>query len=181
MNLVQKWSSREYPLPERLIILLVPGLLLLILIPYVLLVSMPRLDSAIELPRINIGFWNPLLGATLVILGLFFAWRSISDQLFRAKGTPLPMIPTQKLLITGPFRLCRNPMTLGTILAYLGLAFWAGSIFSLALVLIIAALLILYLKLLEERELEIRFGQEYLEYKQSTPFLIPCIAGKKKE
>jgi len=28
-------------------------------------------------------------------------------------------MPTQELLTEGPFRYCRNPMTLGTILAYL--------------------------------------------------------------
>jgi len=32
-----------------------------------------------------------------------------------------------------------------------------------------------YIKLIEEKELIERFGSEYLEYKQKTPFLIPRI------
>jgi protein-S-isoprenylcysteine O-methyltransferase Ste14 len=180
MNLFRKWSSREYPLPVRLVVLLLPGILLVFLIPYLLLVTLPQLDSRIGLPRVDIGVGNPILAGLFVALGLFLAWWSIGDQLFRAKGTPLPVMPTQILLIKGPFRLCRNPMTLGTILAYLGLAIWAGSIFSLVLVLIIAVLLILYLKLLEEHELELRFGQEYVEYKKNTPFLIPRFTRKEK-
>jgi len=32
-----------------------------------------------------------------------------------------------------------------------------------------------YIKLVEEKELEARFGEEYREYKRKTPFLIPKI------
>jgi protein-S-isoprenylcysteine O-methyltransferase Ste14 len=181
MKHYKKWSSREYPLPVRLFALLVPGVLLVILIPYLLLVSFPRLDFAIGLPHINLGIGNSILGAILVTLGVFFAWWSIGIQLFKAKGTPLPVMPTQSLLTSGPFQYCRNPMTLGTILAYFGVSFWSGSIFSFILVILIATLLILYLKKVEEPELEMRFGQEYLEYKKGTPFLIPRIPGKLKD
>jgi protein-S-isoprenylcysteine O-methyltransferase Ste14 len=156
-----------------MVILLIPGFLLVLLIPYLLLITLPRLDVVLGFPRIMLGVANLILGVTLVALGLFFAWWSIGDQLFKASGTPLPVMPTQKLLIRGPFRLCRNPMTLGTILAYLGLALWVGSISSIILAIVIAGLLILYLKLVEERELEMRFGQDYLNYKLRTPFLIP--------
>jgi len=33
--------------------------------------------------------------------------------------------------------------------------------------------ILIYIKLVEEKELEQRFGVEYLEYKRRTPFLIP--------
>jgi len=33
--------------------------------------------------------------------------------------------------------------------------------------------ILIYIKLFEEKELEERFGPEYLEYKRKTPFLIP--------
>ena len=181
MNLFRKWSSREYSLPLRLLALIIPGFLLVFLIPYLLLVSLLRLDVLAGFSRIDISIGNLLAGVVLVTCGLFFAWWSIGDQLFVARGTPLPVMPTQRLLITGPFRYCRNPMTLGTILAYLGLAIWVGSIFSLVLVLIIAILLVLYLKTIEEHELEMRFGQDYLDYKKSTSFLIPRSPGKQKE
>jgi len=41
-----------------------------------------------------------------------------------------------------------------------------------------AALLIAYLKLVEEKELQLRFGSEYVEYKQKTPFMIPIKLGR---
>jgi protein-S-isoprenylcysteine O-methyltransferase Ste14 len=33
----------------------------------------------------------------------------------------------------------------------------------------------MYIKFIEEKELEARFGQEYSEYKKRTPFFIPKI------
>jgi protein-S-isoprenylcysteine O-methyltransferase Ste14 len=31
------------------------------------------------------------------------------------------------------------------------------------------------LKIYEEKELELRFGESYLDYKRNTPFLLPSI------
>ena len=110
-----------------------------------------------------------------MLLGFTYALWSIIAQLTRARGTPLPMLATQKLLITGPFKQCRNPMTLGTILLYSGIGILLESISALIVVFLFSTLLIIYLKQVEERELEARFGEEYLAYKKETPFLIPKI------
>jgi protein-S-isoprenylcysteine O-methyltransferase Ste14 len=114
----------------------------------------------------------------LLLPGIFFALWSIYAQMARARGTPLPMVPTQELLIDGPFKLCRNPMTLGTILMYLGISILVGSITSTLFVVILAALLLAYLKGIEETELEARFGQAYRDYKASTPFIWPRIFSR---
>jgi protein-S-isoprenylcysteine O-methyltransferase Ste14 len=45
----------------------------------------------------------------------------------------------------------------------------AGATISLSL----AAVLIAYLKLLEEPELADRYGAPYLAYKRATPFIVP--------
>jgi protein-S-isoprenylcysteine O-methyltransferase Ste14 len=64
-------------------------------------------------------------------------------------------------------------MTLGTAIFYLGIALWLGSLSALGLGLVYPVGILIYIKLVEERELEERFGSEYLEYKRRTPFLIP--------
>ncbi len=67
-------------------------------------------------------------------------------------------------------------MTLGTIIAYGGIAVWIGSITSVVFVAVFAAILIGYLKIIEEKELQMRFGSEYIEYKKNTPFILPIKA-----
>jgi len=66
-------------------------------------------------------------------------------------------------------------MTLGTILAYLGLSIAAATIVGLILVAAFAALLLVYIKRMEEKELAERFGEEYLAYRRDVPFIIPRI------
>jgi protein-S-isoprenylcysteine O-methyltransferase Ste14 len=41
------------------------------------------------------------------------------------------------------------------------------------MVLIFSVIILLYIRFIEEKELEIRFGDEYLAYKKRTPFIIP--------
>ena len=111
--------------------------------------------------------------------GAIFGLWSIIQQMTQAQGTPIPVMATQKLLIQGVFKYSRNPMLFGTLSAYLGVAFLAGSISSMVAVLLFTLLIITYVKTLEEKELELRFGQEYLAYKTSTPFFFPGVPGRK--
>jgi protein-S-isoprenylcysteine O-methyltransferase Ste14 len=133
----------------------------------------PRLDRRLGLPTFGNGRVSRVVGGLLAVVGFSLGLWSVSTQLTRGRGTPLPVMPTQELLTEGPFRYCRNPMTLGTILAYLGIAVAARTIAGTALVLSLATSLLVYLKRLEEGELAERFGEAYLAYKRETPFIIP--------
>jgi protein-S-isoprenylcysteine O-methyltransferase Ste14 len=70
-------------------------------------------------------------------------------------------------------------MTLGTILAYLGLSIAAATTVGIILVVACAALLLTYLKRMEEGELAERFGEEYLAYRRDVPFIIPRIRRRR--
>jgi protein-S-isoprenylcysteine O-methyltransferase Ste14 len=151
----------------------------LYLLPLAIAWGGASLDRKLDLPSLDLGTINHILGGFLMVLGFSFALWSIYDQFSQASGTPLPMLPTQKLLVGGPFRYCRNPMTLGTVTAYLGIAVYARTIAGIGIVLLFALLLVLYLKLLEEKELTERFGEAYLAYKQEVPFIIPRLPRRK--
>jgi protein-S-isoprenylcysteine O-methyltransferase Ste14 len=180
MNLYTKWASREYPLAVRILTtILIGGGLVVILIPWLLLELLPRLDSRLGLPPLSFGVINYLVGGLLIIIGANFAFWSIGQQFFKAQGTPLPVMPTQKLLISGVFPTCRNPMTFGTFCLYFGLSILIGSVSALVCSVLVSILLILYLKLVEEKELALRFGAEYEAYKKSTPFMIPRLWKRK--
>jgi protein-S-isoprenylcysteine O-methyltransferase Ste14 len=168
-----QWAQKEHREGTRIGATLLAGVLFAFLLPLVIVRVGPSLDRRLGLPRFKIGGLNDFLGGLLAVVGFFFGFWSGLVQLTRGRGTPLPMLPTQELLTRGPFRYCRNPMTLGTILAYLGLGVVAGTFAGIGFVLCFAALLVLYLKRLEESELAERFGEAYLQYKRETPFIIP--------
>jgi len=179
MNRYKKWASREYSLNHRLLALIPAFFLFVIILPYLLVILLPRLDALLHLPELYFGLINSILGCLFLLTGGIYGFWSIYSQLSRARGTPLPMMPTQKLLIDGPFKQCRNPMTFGTVMAYLGVGILVGSLSSIFFILIIGGLLLTYIKRFEERELEMRFGQDYVEYKKTTPLFIPRIWSRK--
>ena len=180
MNRYKKWASREYSLKQRLLALIPAFFLFVLILPYLLMVLLPRMDAWLRLPSLYFGLVNIIIGSLFLGIGGIYGFWSIYSQLSRASGTPLPMMPTQKLLIDGPFKQCRNPMTFGTITAYLGVGILVGSVSSIVLILIIGGLLLTYIKRFEERELKMRFGDEYVVYKKTTPMFFPRIFWTKR-
>ena len=173
MSRYAKWAQREHSAARRIAITLLAGPVFLGLLPFLVAGVGPRLDRLLGLRPLRTGRVNRVVGGLLTALGLSLGFWSIIAQLTRGRGTPLPVMPTQELLTDGPFRYCRNPMTLGTILAYLGIAVAVGTIAGTVLVLCLALLLVTYLKRLEEGELAARFGEAYLAYRRDVPFIIP--------
>lgn len=175
MNIYKKWQNSETSAGKQIFALLVGVLIFPTGIPAILVLLLPHADKRLGLGSFYFGSGNIIIGLIAIIMGGLLAFWTIIAQIKLASGTPFPMLPTQKLLIIGPFKYCRNPMTLGTIMAYSGVAIWVGSYTALFAVVIFSLLLLAYLKLIEEKELEIRFGQAYLDYKKNTPFIFPKV------
>lgn len=168
-----QWARRE-PSPWQVVVTLVlAGSLFLAGVPFLLVAAGGWLDQRFGLTPFGETVPSTVSGVLLVIAGGAFAFWSVLAEVRIGRGTPVPMIPTQRLVVVPPFTYCRNPMVLGTATAYLGVSVFIGSVSAIVLVLLFAGLLLLYVKVLEEKELAARFGDEYLEYKRTTPFLIP--------
>ncbi len=173
MSRYLQWSRTERSERTRIAVTLLAGPVFLGLLPFTVAGIGPRLDRRLGLRPLGIGAAGRIIGGTLTATGFSLGFWSVYTQLERGRGTPLPIVPTQELLTEGPFRYCRNPMTLGAILAYLGLAIVARTTAGTAFVLSFAAALLTYLKRLEEPELVERFGEAYLAYRRATPFIVP--------
>jgi protein-S-isoprenylcysteine O-methyltransferase Ste14 len=112
------------------------------------------------------------LGVTITALGgALYLW---TIALFaKAQGTQVPIAPTQRLVTSGPYAVSRNPMLTSAITMVCGGGVALDSWSFMAGGLVIPTAYLVYIGVVEERELEARFGEEYLSYKRSTPFIIP--------
>lgn len=116
------------------------------------------------------------LGIILAIPGFYLL--GVTNKLLRALGSGTnAFILTRRVVSDDIYKRTRNPMSLGFYLLALGTAFIAGSTFAaLAVALGIIPSHLLFLKFFEEKELELRFGESYLEYKKRVPFLLPRLS-----
>jgi protein-S-isoprenylcysteine O-methyltransferase Ste14 len=178
MNNFTKWAEKNYSSSKRILALGIGAIIFLILIPMSLMI-ISQIDEILNIEPPYFGILNSIVGIIFILIGFPLAIWTIAIQITLASGTPFPMIPTKKLIIVGPFNYCRNPMTLGTLLAYIGLSIIMSSISAAIIVLLFGFVLIAYIKLVEEKELENRFGIEYRNYKAKTPFFIPKIVNKR--
>ena len=152
-------------------ILILPGMVCVV-IPYVIYNAHSTL-----IPH----YW-PIraAGALLFIAGLVL-W-AYPVFLFRTigMGTLAPWAPTQKLIITGPYLYCRNPMITGIvfILAGEGLFFWSPGILIWAVWFVVMNTF--YFRFSEEPGLIKRFGEDYIRYRQSVPMWLPRFTPYKR-
>lgn len=179
MSRYVRWARTERGERTRVTVTALLGPVFLVLLPLAVALGGRRIDRCLGRPPLPVGAAGRVIGGAASTFGFGLGLWSVRTQLGRGRGTPLPLMPTQALLIGGPFVHCRNPMTLGTILAYGGLAVAARTATGLVVVMALAVSLLAYLKLLEEPELAERFGEAYLVYRRRTPFLVPRLTGRR--
>lgn len=178
MKRIIKWSQHKFNFNQRFFITILVVVFFLVLIPMILIIRLPELDKIFKFPSFSFGILNFILGGILVLIGVFYSIWSIISQLTQAQRTPLPVMATQKLLVNGPFKQSRNPMGFGLTVLYFGVGIIVSAFSTIIVVLFFFLALIFYIKVVEEKELELRFGKDYVEYKNSTPFIIPNLWKK---
>ena len=94
---------------------------------------------------------------------------SVFVQFTRAGGTPLPLAPTRRLVVSGFNRYVRNPVYLGSLLIFLGEALLFGRLSLLVYALIGWAGAAVFVRCHEEPTLSRRFGAEYEAYRRAVP------------
>lgn len=105
------------------------------------------------------------IGAVCIALALRFIVPSV--MAFRRAGTALRPAPGSSAMVTeGAYRFTRNPMYLGFVLIALGVAFLLGSLSTLLVPPVLAVILQSQFIVHEERWMQDRFGDEYLQYRK---------------
>jgi protein-S-isoprenylcysteine O-methyltransferase Ste14 len=114
-----------------------------------------------------------LVGLVLLAVGLLLFLASLRRFAAEGKGTLAPWDPPRELVLRGPYRFVRNPMISGVIFLLFGEALtllslphavWAATFLMLNLI---------YIPLMEEPQLERRFGESYREYRRHVRRFLP--------
>lgn len=142
-----------------------------LLIPAVLLWVSQNTRFAADVSEFGqIGFW---VGLCAAVLGLVLLIWTISLFAKRGRGTLAPWEPTKRLVVSGPYRHVRNPMITGVLCILFGEALlcqsWPVAIWMVFFFMTNA----IYFPLVEEKDLENRFREEYVLYRQNVPRWIP--------
>ena len=115
------------------------------------------ISSAIEW---GIAFW---------VLGVAFVLPA-AISFFKAKTTVDPRTPekSNKLVISGLYKLSRNPMYVGFLFLIVGTACYSGHVSGLVLSIAFIPYMNRFQISLEEQQLTTLFGEEYIQYCQTV-------------
>ena len=114
-----------------------------------------------------------VLGVALLVLGLVFFATSLHRFATEGRGTLAPWDPPRALVVRGPYRYVRNPMISGVLLVLFGESLVLLSAAHAAWAVFFLALNLVYIPLVEERQLADRFGAPYREYCRHVPRVVP--------
>ncbi len=114
------------------------------------------------------------IGLVLVIATGAATLLAVINLALKGLGAPFAIALSRKLAVNWLYARTRNPMALAGLAFLVALGIWFPSIlFVLWVLILFVPAYLAFVKLYEERELEIRFGASYIEYKSKTPMLFP--------
>ena len=112
------------------------------------------------------GFAAIVTGAAVLLESFFrFAWTGL--------GTPSPVAPTRRLIVTGLYRFVRNPIYVAAIAMILGQALWFGNLGLLVYAAAVAIAFHLFVIVYEEPTLRRQFPADYSIYLRHVGRWIP--------
>lgn len=145
-------------------ILLVPGFLLGV-VPVFVIPMIPGFG----LPP---GSWN-WLAVPFWSVGIAVVIWCAADFVRKGHGTPLPLDPPRKLVISGLYHSIRNPMYAGALFIQMGNIVWFVTLAQVVYWLFLFIGFTLFIRANEEPYLRKTFGAAYEAYCRDVPRWIP--------
>src|SRR5215469_16680010 len=113
------------------------------------------------------------VGVALIVLGLLPLLSSFARFAWDGLGTPAPIAPPSRLVVTGFYRRVRNPMYVALLVVLSGEALFFADIRVFYWALIFLAGSHLFVLGYEEPALKRKFGAEYETYRANVPRWLP--------
>ena len=108
------------------------------------------------------------LGGALLGAGAIIVVDSFARCALKGLGTPMPLAPPERLVISGLYRYVRNPMYLGVVHAIVGQALLFGSLVLLPYAALVWLIFFAFVVLYEEPILRQKFGPSYEHYQANV-------------
>jgi protein-S-isoprenylcysteine O-methyltransferase Ste14 len=139
-----------------------------------------------EISSWRIGAW-PLagglfvaIGAGLIAAGFLCLLDCFARFALQGLGTPAPVFPTQRLVVTGWYRFLRNPMYAAVLALIFGQALVFANLGVSIYGIFVAAAFYAFVKTYEEPTLRRTFGAEYDAYCAIVPGWLPRLTPRRR-
>jgi len=148
--------------------------LFFVLVPLMLAAFVPWWITQWEFQRAFFGVeLTRVLGGVLIIAGVPGLVDSFARFALEGVGTPAPVAPTQKLIVTGLYRYVRNPIYIAVVAVILGQALLFGDERLLSYGALFWLACHVFVVTYEEPTLKRTFGMEYETFLANVPRWIP--------
>ena len=147
----------------------------ILLLPFTVACVVPFLIHRGAAPWMPDGLVWRVIGGALLAAGLALFAFTVALFVRKGRGTLAPWTPTQRLIISGPYRYCRNPMISGVLFVLIGETLLLRSAPIGVEALVFFAVNTTYFILKEEPDMQARFGAEYTAYKARVPRWVPKV------
>jgi protein-S-isoprenylcysteine O-methyltransferase Ste14 len=122
-----------------------------------------------------------LLGVGLIAIGVLVIVPAFVRFVVEGAGTPAPVAPPERLVVGGLYRYIRNPMYVAILLAIAGQALLLGRWILVGYEVLVAAVVVAFVKGYEEPHLGRRFGSRYDEYRRAVPGWFPRLGIRRRQ
>jgi protein-S-isoprenylcysteine O-methyltransferase Ste14 len=114
-----------------------------------------------------------ILGGLLIVVGAPGIVDSFARFALEGLGTPAPIAPAQKLVVTGLYRYVRNPIYIALVAVIFGQALLFGDLRLLRYGGLLWLFFHVWVVVIEEPTLKQTFGTEYQNFRTNVPRWIP--------
>jgi protein-S-isoprenylcysteine O-methyltransferase Ste14 len=140
--------------------------------PGIILVYLPFAITRFHIPA-DEPDWQRIIAAILILAGLIPLFESVVRFVRLGRGTLMPNVPTERLVVTGLYRYVRNPMYVGDLAVLAGEALLFRSYWLLGYAAIVWIVLDTFIRRYEEPTLQRRHSADYPSYRAQVRRWLP--------
>ena len=140
--------------------------------PGFVLVYLPWWMTHFQIPKEEPA-WQEVIAGAMIAAGLIPLSASIFRFIAVGRGTLVPAVPTERLVVSGLYRYVRNPMYLGALTTVAGETVLFATRQMVNYLIVVFILMHLFVILYEEPTLAHRYLEDYPRYKRNVPRWLP--------